>query len=102
MSRRIVYAPVAVQDLEDVFDYISQDNPEAAAKVAKEIEETVALLPEFPFMGRTLNEAGLSGHRALVIGNYLAFYTVSDKEIQIRRILHGARRYETLLGNEAI
>lgn len=32
----------------------------------------------------------------MVIDNYLAFYIVTDEEVQIRRILHGARHYEHL------
>lgn len=99
MSRKIRYAPSAVRDLDDVLGYISKDNPEAAAKVASEIREGISLLAEFPFMGRTFKDSGFGEHRALVFGNYLAFYVVAGEEIQIRRVLHGARRFEPLLGD---
>lgn len=61
MPKRIVYAPVSFRDIADTLDYISQDNPEAATKVAKAIREAIGLLTEFPTMGRTFNEAGLAG-----------------------------------------
>lgn len=97
MSSRILYSPSAVQDLGDILDYISQDNPEAAARVASEIREGIGLLAEYPIMGRRLKDRGFDEHRVLVFGNYLAFYVVAGEEVQIRRILHGARRFEPLL-----
>jgi len=33
----------------------------------------------------------------LVIGNYLVFYVIKGKTVEIRRILHGQRRYDFLI-----
>ena len=97
VSNRIVYTPVAIQDLEELIAYISQDNPKAATKIVGEIREKIALLTEFPLMGRALSDIGNGEYRAIVINNYVAFYVVIGGEVQIRRILHGARRYGSLL-----
>ncbi|MCP4148635.1 MAG: type II toxin-antitoxin system RelE/ParE family toxin [bacterium] len=37
------------------------------------------------------------GYRMLIVENYLVFYVLKEKIIQIRRILHSARNYEFLL-----
>jgi hypothetical protein len=37
------------------------------------------------------------GYRMLVVDKYLVFYVVKKKIIQIRRVIHGARRYSFLL-----
>lgn len=36
-------------------------------------------------------------YRILVIDSYLVFYVVKDTIVEIRRILHGKRRYSFLL-----
>lgn len=100
MSKPIVYAPSAIRDLEDIRDYISRDNPEAADRLAGELREAMGLLADFPLMGRTMIDQSFDGHRALVVGDYLVFYVVSKEEVQIRRVLHGARRYKPLLARE--
>ncbi|MGE5623479.1 MAG: type II toxin-antitoxin system RelE/ParE family toxin [Methanocella sp.] len=100
MSKRVVYAPSAIRDLEGTLNYIAHDNPEAATRVAREIREAIGLLGDFPFLGRSMKEPGFGGHRALVIGNYLVFYVVTEEDIQIRRLIHGAREYGALLKDE--
>jgi len=37
------------------------------------------------------------GYRHIPVDNYLVFYVVREKEVQIRRVLYGGRRYASLL-----
>ena len=37
------------------------------------------------------------GYRILIVEKYLVFYVVKNKTVQIRRIIHGARRYDFLI-----
>lgn len=98
MSRpKVAYSPAAVRDLDEILAYIARDNPAAAAGIAAKIRESIGLLGTFPLMGRLLQAPGLGGHRALVVGDYLVFYAVEHDEVQVRRVIHGARRYEFLL-----
>jgi plasmid stabilization system protein ParE len=39
----------------------------------------------------------LRGYRMLLVKNYIVFYLVSDKTVEIRRILYARRQYEGLL-----
>jgi len=37
------------------------------------------------------------GYRMLIIGNYLVFYVIEEGVVEIRRIIHGSRKYSFLL-----
>ncbi|WP_407458073.1 type II toxin-antitoxin system RelE/ParE family toxin [Fibrobacter sp.] len=43
----------------------------------------------------------LIGYRVIPIDNYLMFYVVKDKVVQIHRILYAKRNYLQLLGMDA-
>lgn len=82
----------AVKDLDDVYDYISSDNPTAAGKEVEKIVECVELLKDNPGMGR----AGRVPHtRELVISGtpYIAAYRVKGNDLEILRVIHGARKW---------
>ncbi len=101
MSNRykIVYLPVAERDLSEIFEYISRDNPSAALSLLNKIDEDISRLADFPQLGKTPQDNRLQkiGYKMLVINNYLVFYVVKQKTVEIRRILHGKRKYEFLL-----
>jgi toxin ParE1/3/4 len=90
--RRIVMLPRAVQDLEDVVDYLSQFYASTGIKQYDRIVSKIQELPPFP---HKYEEYG-AGHyrfsyRRMVVDDYLVFYAVLDNAIEIHRILHGKR-----------
>jgi plasmid stabilization system protein ParE len=93
------HLPAAEQDLLDILDYIAQDDPVAARAFVDRVEHAIGHLGRFPKSGPQPRDARLRrrGYRLLVVGNYLVFYIVSKRTVQIRRVLHGARRYDFLL-----
>jgi len=95
----IRYLPTAEADLEDIFDYIMQDNPSAAASLLQKFENAIAPLANNPHLGVSPRDDRLRklGYRLLIIGDYLVFYVVKSRTVQIRRIIHGARNYRFLL-----
>jgi addiction module RelE/StbE family toxin len=101
MSRayEIRYLPAAQQDLLDIFEYISRDNPEAAEALLAQFDRTLANLTAHPVIGATPKDKRLQrlGYRMVVIGNYLAFYVVKKDVVQIRRVIHSSRNYQRLL-----
>ena len=48
------------------------------------------MLSEFPYSG-TAREQFADGLRMMVEGNYAIYYTASETELVIVRVLHGAR-----------
>jgi plasmid stabilization system protein ParE len=99
---RIRYLPAAEQDLLDILDYIARDNPGAARAFVDRVEHAIGRLARFPRSGRIPGDPRLrrGGYRLLVVGDYLVFYVVIRRTVQVRRVIHGARRYEFLLGGE--
>ena len=95
---RIEYLKVAQDDLFEIIDYIKKDNPTAAADFIDGIDSTITKLSTFPELGKVPRDDRLRllGYRILIFGNYLVFYVVKDYIVEIRRIIHGKRRYEFL------
>ena len=98
-SYRIEYLPIAEEDLLEIFDYICEDDPKAAARFIDRIDANVGKLADFPRLGNIPQDERLNtmGYRMLVIDNYLVFYVILDQTVEIRRVLHGSRRYSFLL-----
>ena len=89
----------AEDDLNDIVSYIALDDVTAAEALVLKIENKLSRLADHPHLGRIPSEEELKalGYRYLIIDNYLAFYTITDRSILIHRILHGARDYIGLL-----
>ena len=81
---------MAVDDLDDIAGYISQDNPEAARRTVRRLWTAVKSLAEQPEMGRP---GRVHGTRELVVSDtpFVVPYRVVGSEIEILHVLHGAR-----------
>ena len=95
----IEYLPIAERDLVEIIEYIQKDNPSAALELLDQIDETVSKLESFPFMGQVPKDRRLQSlnYRMLIVSSYLIFYIIKDNIIEIRRILHGKRKYGFLV-----
>lgn len=93
--RRVLKRPLAETDLDDIWWYIAQDNPEAADQLLDRIEERCQALVRFPEMGVNRDEL-VPGLRSFPIGNYLIFYLINEHEIEIVRVLPGMRDINAL------
>ena len=98
---RLKIFPLAKLDMEQIFDYIAIDlcNPTAAIGQINDFEkafENICTFPESqPFIkNEYVKDKSL---RKLVVNNYIAFYRIKEKEIQIVRVLYGMSNYENLL-----
>jgi toxin ParE1/3/4 len=80
----------ATQDLYNIVRRIQQDNPDAAAKVAKTLYDGCSGLGNFPRRGRT---GRIEGTRELVFPGlpYVVVYRIQDQTLEILRIYHGAQ-----------
>ena len=92
---RIVVREAAAGDLDEILDWISRDNPRAAAALVRRILARVERLatPGLSHMGRP----GLvEGTRELVEPPYIIVYMVDEPvdEIVVLAIVHGARDRE--------
>jgi addiction module RelE/StbE family toxin len=101
MSKKysIRYLSTAEKDINDIFEYIYLDNPSAANNLLDKFDNTISKLASHPFLGIVPNDTRLKrlGYRILIIDNYLVFYVIKVITIQVRRIIHGARKYKFLV-----
>ncbi|KKM08650.1 translation repressor RelE [Clostridiales bacterium PH28_bin88] len=96
-KHKIKYAPAAVDDMDEIFSYISQDNISSAEMMLEKINRGIANLAEFPNMGSVLSDEEYTlihrGYRFIVVQPYLVFYRIINNTLIIHRILHGRRDY---------
>jgi toxin ParE1/3/4 len=87
---RLIFAPLAVTDLEEIGDYIAIDNPQRALSFVRELRVQCRKILDNP-LAFAMREELAPGLRVLPYGHYLIFYRILDKTVRIERILHGAR-----------
>jgi toxin ParE1/3/4 len=87
---RVRLSLAASRDLEEIEDYISQDNPDAAVRLILIIREKCELLSQQPGIGRDRSDV-LYGLRGFPAVNYVIFYRPASEGIEVVRVLHGAR-----------
>ncbi|MCD4668964.1 MAG: type II toxin-antitoxin system RelE/ParE family toxin [Actinomycetia bacterium] len=94
---KIKYAPSAVDDMDEIFSYISKDNISTAEAMLDKIDDGISRLAEFPNMGSLLSEEEYTliqrGYRFIIISPYIIFYRIINNTIIIHRILHERRDY---------
>ena len=80
----------AQQWLEDIFEYIAQENPTAAGRVVEGIFNRVQILKDFPESGYQY-PASERHVRILLYGHYrIAYLLKSDEQIDILGVFHGS------------
>lgn len=85
-------ALVVERDLEEIWDYIAADNPDAAERCLRQIDARFQLLAQNPFIGRERKDLA-AGLRSSVVGNYVLFYRplASGNGVEIVRVIEGHR-----------
>jgi toxin ParE1/3/4 len=88
----VVWRRQAERDLEHVFDFVLQHDPDAAWHLCDRIERRVAQLRDHPFMGRP---GRVAGTRELIVAGtpYIVAYRVAASQIDILAVIHAARRW---------
>jgi toxin ParE1/3/4 len=86
------YTARARSDLQGIFDYISNDDPEAARRVRHAIFDAIQLIAARPSIGiRNVRDADMRSKLVLRYP-YRVHYLVEDGDIWIVHIRHTARR----------
>ena len=93
MANRIFWTPIAVQDLRDICDFISRDNPVAAQRMGEELIKQAEAMALFPQSGRIVPEKKDPLIREAIVGSYRVIYQVDEvnKVVALARIWHSAR-----------
>ena len=87
---KVLWTAPAANQLSEIFEYISADNPAAAARMVRRIRNSVHQTAKMPNAGRM---GRVVGTREIVVANYLVAYRVHEGAIQVLAVLHGAQQW---------
>ena len=98
-----ILTPCVEDELWAIWEYIAQDNPDAATRVIEAAYETFKTLAATPGLGRLrkFRNPRLKGIRSWPVSGfetYLIFYRVTPSDIELLHVYHGARDIEALFG----
>ena len=86
----IIRSPLANADIVEIWAYIADDNSAAADRLITRFDEIFRHLLAQPLIGKATDELG-ANIRFFPTGSYLIFYRPVGANIEIVRVLHGAR-----------
>jgi len=94
---RVDITAAAEADTAAIWDYIAQDNPDAATAFILRLEEQIGTLERYPDRCPPVPENDLLGtaYRHLLFGNYRTIFKIIGVRVIILRIIHGARLLDT-------
>jgi len=95
---KINYIKTAVDDLEEIIIYISENDKLCVNNLIDVLDNGISQLTAFPFIGKIYNNAKLSNeYHMIIIEDYLVFYKVNGDIVEIYRIIHCKRNYKRLI-----
>lgn len=90
-KKKIFWTGPALNDLRDIRDYVSQDDPIAAKRLAEKIRNGVLRLADHPLSGRVVPELSGLDYREVIVAPYRIVYAVKRDKVIILRVWHGRR-----------
>ena len=85
------FHPEAVIDLDEAWDFIAGDNPDAADRLIAEILAALGELVSFPKRGHRRPDLTHQPLRFALVREYLIAYAPDEKPLWVVAIMHGRR-----------
>jgi plasmid stabilization system protein ParE len=85
------FHPSALTDLEEIWEFIATDSPDAADRVASEIHEAIGSLVALPKSGHIRPDLTRLPLRFHPVRSFLIAYAPDEKPLLVLGILHGRR-----------
>jgi plasmid stabilization system protein ParE len=83
-------------DLEEIADFIAEENPARAVSFIREIRQKIRSISLQPLLYQLRPEIGESA-RLAVVGRYVILFRIVDEVVRIERIVYGGRDIPSLL-----
>jgi plasmid stabilization system protein ParE len=77
-------------DVEDIADWIADDNPGRAETFVQEIWDAIDLIGEQPFLYQLRPDIGEAA-RLKTVGRYVILFWIDGDEVRIERVVFGGR-----------
>ena len=88
---RLEWSPDALDDLDGIFDYIAQDNPDRAFSFIGELRSGIYVLKDAPRIGTIIQELGDDAFREYYIKGYNFIYEIKEESILIHEVYNPQR-----------
>jgi toxin ParE1/3/4 len=88
---RIVWTERALDDLENLLEYIARDAPITACRFAQQMLTRVEMLQDHPMLGGLVPEDETHTYREILQGSYRVIYRIKENTIYLVTIHHAAR-----------
>ena len=85
---KLIWAPLAIEKVIQIAQYIALDNPSASIKWVENIFKRTEQIKFFHESGRIVPEVGRKNIREIIYGNYRIIYKIQKKETSILTIQH--------------
>jgi plasmid stabilization system protein ParE len=92
-----VFSRLALRDLQEIWDYIAQDNVSAADRVIRKLRDEIRVLTGMPGKGHQRQDVDRDDLRFWRVYSYLIVYRIDTDPLQVARIIHGARDIPDIL-----
>ena len=97
MKRELVYSPEAIDDLDEIFWFIAEDNPQRARTYIAEIEQACRNLCEMPFVGPARPDLHPELRLLFLWRRIVVAYKVLADRIDVLRVFSGGQDYEAIM-----
>jgi toxin ParE1/3/4 len=100
VTSNLVFSGPALDDLDEIFDFIAADNPRRARTYMEEIRQACRNLCKTPLIG--IERADLRpGLRIFPLWRRVVVaYELPPDELLVLRVFTGGRDYETIMGSD--
>lgn len=98
--RQVIWTNVAENDLKEIIEYISINNPLNALKILQKTKNKTSNRYTLPERGRVvpeLKEQGISQYRELVVPPWRLIYRITEREIYVLSVLNSRQNVEDIL-----
>lgn len=97
MTSRFVLSPEAAADLRELVDFIAEDNQDAARRFLARLRSEMERIVAAPGIGHRREDLTGQPVRFWPVGRYLVIYRQEGQDVEVVRVLHGARDVAALL-----
>lgn len=92
------FSEEAIQDLNEICEYIAYQNSNAAIKLFETIRAKCKSVADFPNLGKRYNYL-LPNLRGFIINDYIVFYLPKTDGIDVVRVVSGRRNLENIFAD---
>jgi toxin ParE1/3/4 len=96
VSRSLIVSATARKDLNQIWDYIAHDSPDAADRVLNEIEAAMLRLCEMPTVGHQRKDVKDETLRFRSVYSYIIAYRHTRNRLMVARVVSGHRDFKKL------